>query len=109
MEAIAIARYVRMSAYKIRRVLSLIKNKTVKEAVEILKYMPGAAAPRVYKVLMSAQANLNKKQPANIEDVIIIEAIADEGPTMKRIISRSQGRTEQIKKRTCHIKIRVQN
>ncbi|HPP88795.1 MAG TPA: 50S ribosomal protein L22 [bacterium] len=108
MEAYAIAKSIRMSAYKVRRVLSLIRKLSVFEAREILKYMPGAAAPRVLKVLNSAIANFkNKNSGIDENSLIVTSAVADEGPTMKRIISRSQGRAERINKRTCTIKISV--
>lgn len=110
MEAYALAKHLRMSAYKVRRVLSLIRKKGVVEARAILSYTPGAAAPLILKVLNSAAANFkNKNSSAREEDLVVMTATADEGQTIKRIISRSQGRAEQINKRTCHIKIVVTN
>lgn len=110
MKAFAVARHIRMSAFKVRRILSLIRRKNVAEARQLLKFSPGAAAPRILKALNSAIANFKQKNSsARDEDVYVVIAVADEATTMKRIISRSQGRAEQIKKRACHIKIVVSN
>ncbi|MBP7651905.1 50S ribosomal protein L22 [Candidatus Dependentiae bacterium] len=110
MEAYAIAKHIRMSAYKVRRILALIRKKDALESKNILKYVPGAASPRILKVLNSAVANLKQKNTTlRDEDITVKTAVADEGQSIRRIISRSQGRAEQIKKRTCHIKIVVSN
>ncbi|HPG32065.1 MAG TPA: 50S ribosomal protein L22 [bacterium] len=110
MKAYAIAKHIRMSAYKVRRILALIRYKDAAEAKNLLKFVPGGASPRILKVLNSAVANLKQKNSGlREEDIIVKKAVADEGQTIRRIISRSQGRAEQIKKRTCHIKVTVSN
>ena len=111
MEAYAITRYIRISAYKVRRVLSLIKNKNASEAREILKVTPGLSAKKIFKTLNSAIANFKQKNASVREEEITVskKSAINEGPLMKRVISRSQGRAEQIMKRTSHIKVVVTN
>jgi len=89
--------------------MSLIRGKNIVEARNLMKFSPGVAAPRILKVLNSAIANFKQKNSAAEEDIYVKIATADEATTIKRIISRSQGRAEQIKKRACHIKIVVSN
>lgn len=111
MEAYAITRYIRISAYKVRRVLGIIKGKDANEAKEILKVTPGLSAKKILKTLDSAVANFKQKNTSVREEEISVskKSAINEGPIMKRVISRSQGRAEQIMKRTCHIKIVVTN
>ncbi len=106
MEAKAIARYVRMTPRKARRVLDLIRGKKAGEAVVALKFMPYRAAKAVEKVLRSAMANAIEKFPnLDVDSMIIANAIADQGPMMKRIEPRAMGRANVIRKKTCHITI----
>jgi large subunit ribosomal protein L22 len=103
----AIARYVHMSPTKVRRVADLIKGRPVGEALDILRYLPQAAATPVYKVVASAAANAENNHAMDRDSLVVSVAIADEGPTLKRIRPRAQGRAYRIRKRTSHITVEV--
>ena len=105
MEARAELKFARISARKAKIVLDLIKGKEVHEAIAILKYTNKAASPIVSKVLKSAIANATNNHSMNESKLVVKEAIANQGPTMKRISPRAQGRAYRIRKRTSHIKI----
>ncbi|AZA14396.1 50S ribosomal protein L22 [Corynebacterium choanae] len=101
------ARFVRVSPMKARRVIDLVRGKDVAEALAILKYAPQAASEPVAKVVASAAANAENNFGLNRSKLVISEAYADEGPTMRRIRPRAQGRAFQIRKRTSHITVVV--
>ena len=103
----AVARYVHMSPTKVRRVAALIKGRRVGEALDILRYLPQAAATPVYKVVASAAANAENNHAMDRDSLFVDVAIADEGPTLKRIRPRAQGRAYRIRKRTSHITVEV--
>ncbi|MCI0677858.1 MAG: 50S ribosomal protein L22 [Actinobacteria bacterium] len=101
------SRYVRQSPYKVRRVLDLVRGLGVEEARHVLRLTPRAAAEPVSKVLASAVANAEHNHALDAEDLVIAEAYANEGPTLKRFTPRARGRATSIHKRTCHITIVV--
>ncbi|MCX7793933.1 MAG: 50S ribosomal protein L22 [Thermodesulfovibrionales bacterium] len=106
MEVKAIARYIRVTPRKARRVLDLIRGKRAGEAVVALRFMPYRAARYVEKVLKSAMANALQKSPnLDVDSLRISHAVADQGPVMKRIEPRAMGRANIIRKKTCHITI----
>ncbi len=105
----AIARYVHMSPTKVRRVAALIKGRPVGEALDLLRYLPQAAATPVYKVVASAAANAETNHAMDRDSLVVAVAIADEGPTLKRIRPRAQGRAYRIRKRTSHITVEVES
>jgi len=108
MEAIAKLRYHRGSARKARLVLDLIRGKSVAEARNILMFSEKRVAASVLKVLESAVANvLHKDARLETNGMIINEVLADDGPMMKRFRPRAQGRAFTIRKRTCHITLRI--
>lgn len=112
MEAKAQARFVRVTPQKARRIVNAVRNKSVLDAADILKYAPQAVAKDVRKVLMSAVANAKvlaeqTGENFNEADLQIIETYVDEGPTMKRFRPRAQGRAGRILKRTSHITVIV--
>ena len=112
MEAKAQARYLRVTPQKARRVVDVIRGKRVLEAVDVLRYAPQGAAEPVLKIVESAIANARYAaeqagERFNEEDLYIQAAYADEGPTMKRIQPRAQGRANRILKRTSHITVVV--
>ena len=112
MEAKAQARFVRVTPRKARRVVDVIRGKRVVEAIEVLRYAPQGAADPVLKTLESAVANARYAADQEgvrfeEEDLFVTEAFADEGPTMKRIQPRAQGRANRILKRTSHITVIV--
>ena len=107
LEVRAIARYVRMSPYKVRRVLDQIRGRTYREALIILEFMPYKACEPILKVLRSAVANAENNEGLEPEDLVISQAYADGGPSLRRYRPRAQGRAYQIRKPTCHITIMV--
>jgi large subunit ribosomal protein L22 len=100
-------RYVRMSAYKAREVLDLIRGKELQQADEILQFCERDAAIVVRKCLASAAANAENNDLIDPEELYVSACFADEGPTLKRWRPRARGRATRIRKRTCHITIIV--
>ncbi|VEH04980.1 50S ribosomal protein L22 [Corynebacterium kutscheri] len=105
----ATARFIRVSPMKARRVIDLVRGKSVEEALAILKYAPQAASEPVAKVVASAAANAENNFGLDRRGLVISEAFADEGPTMRRFQPRAQGRAFQIRKRTSHITVVVES
>jgi large subunit ribosomal protein L22 len=101
----AVARYVRMSPYKVREVLDVIRGKSYPQALAILEATPRAAAPVVKKVLNSAAANAEHNLSLNKDELKVASAYCDGGPTLKRIMPRARGSANRILKRTSHITI----
>ena len=107
MRVSATAKYVRISPRKVRLITDLIAGKPVEEAAAILRFLPNAAAKDVAKVLKSATANAENNHNLSAEDLIVAEAHANEGPTIKRWRPRAQGRAFPIHKPMTHITIVV--
>ena len=101
----ATARHIRMSPYKVRRALTLIRGKSVNEASAILEFATIVSAEPVRKVLLSAAANAEHNYGMDRGDLIVAEAYADQGPTLKRMNPVSKGRAHAILKRTSHITV----
>jgi large subunit ribosomal protein L22 len=99
------ARYVRTSARKARLVLEHIRGKPASEATTILAFQTRAAARDAGKALASAIANAENNNGHDVDDLFVLTAVADEGPTLKRWRPRARGRVNRIRKRTCHITI----
>ena len=107
MKVRAHARYIRQSPYKVRQVLDLIRGLPVQEADQILSFTARAAAEPVRKVLRSAVANAEHNHALDADELIVAEAYADEGPTLRRWRPRARGRATRIRKRTSHITVVV--
>jgi large subunit ribosomal protein L22 len=105
----AIARHVRISPTKARRVINLVRGLPAKEALTVLQFAPQQASEPVYKVLASAIANAENNERLDPDSLLVSEAFVDEGPTLKRFRPRAQGRAYRIRKRTCHITIAVES
>ena len=101
------ARWVRMSARKARLVLDLVRGLPVPEARTVLAFTPRAAAREIDRVLASAVANAESAHGLDGDELVVLEAYADEGPTLKRWRARARGRVNRIRKRTCHITVVV--
>ena len=97
--------YARISDTKARIVLNQIKGKDVGQALGILTYSPRHAAALIKKVLLSAIANAENNMGLDAEDLFVEEAIANQGPTMKRMQPRARGSAYKILKRTSHISL----
>ena len=100
----ATAKYIRISPFKVRIVLDIIRGLSYTEAAAVLKNTNKSAAPVVLKVLNSAAANAEYKNISK-SDLFVAEAFADQGPTLKRIMPRAKGRAYRILKRTSHITV----
>jgi large subunit ribosomal protein L22 len=103
----ATAKYLRGSTRKTRLVTQAIKGRPVEEASALLRFMPQAAARDVARVLKSATANAENNLNLSAEDLVVADAVANEGPTIKRIRPRAQGRAFPIHKPMTHITVVV--
>lgn len=103
----AIARYIRMSPHKVRRVLDQIRGCSYREALILLEFMPYRACEPVLKLVRSAVANAEHNAGLDPAKLVISQAYADQGPILKRFRPRAQGRAYQIRKPTCHITVAV--
>ena len=104
----AIARHVRMSPTKVRRVVDLVRGMDVKDALSTLKFAPQAASEPVYKVIASAVANAENTDALRADDLYVSAAFVDEGVTMRRIRPRAKGSASRIYKRASHITVVVE-
>ena len=107
MRVSATARYLRGSTRKTRLVTQAIKGKKVEDAAAILRFMPQKAAADVARVLKSATSNAENNHSLSAEDLVIVDAVANEGPMIKRFQPRAQGRAFPIHKPMTHITIVV--
>ena len=101
------AKWVRMSARKARLVAEHIRGRSVPEARTVLAFTPRAAAREIEKVLRSAVANAEANHGLIGDELYVSAATVDEGPTLKRWRARARGRAARIRKRTCHITVRL--
>ena len=106
-KALAHGRFIRGSVSKVRRVLDQIRGRSYREALIMLEFMPYRSTGPITKVLRSAVANAEHNMGLDPATLVISEAIADMGPSLKRFRPRAQGRAFAIKKQTCHISIGV--
>lgn len=112
MEAIARARYARVSPRKARLVADMVRGKTVNQALSILLTVPRNASRIIEKTLDSAVANvIHKSEGArlDVDDLVVRSIIVDEGPTTMRWRPRARGRATKIRHRTSHITVTVVN
>ncbi len=105
MRVSATTRYVRRSTRKTRLVTDAIQGRSVVEARDLLRFMPQGAAREVALTLQSAAANAESNHNLSIDDLVVAEARADEGPTLKRFRPRAQGRAFAIHKPMTHITV----
>ncbi len=101
----AVARYVRISPYKVRAVLDLVRGKDVNEALAILETTPKSSSEVVEKLVKSAVANAEHNMDLARMNLYIAEIYADGGPILKRVMPRAKGRAYRINKRTSHITV----
>ena len=102
-ESRAYLKYVRISPRKVQIVLDLIRNKPANLAMAILKHTPKAACEPLEKLLKSAMANAETNHNMDITKLYVAECSVSQGPTLKRIRPRAQGRAYRINKKTSHI------
>lgn len=101
----AIVKYIRMSPHKVRRVLNQIRGRSYQEALMLLEFLPYDASGPIWQVIHSAAANAKHNSGFDKKNLIIDTIFADEGPKLKRICPRAQGRAYKILKPTCHITV----
>ena len=106
-EGRAVLKYARISSRKVKIVLDLIRGKHIDEAYGIVRYTPKAASELIYKLLKSAEANATNDptKELNRDSLVVAEAYASQGPTLKRMLPRAKGRGNRILKRTSHITV----
>lgn len=107
--AVAKARFVRVSPRKARRVIDLVRGRSVSDALDILRWAPQAASGPVAKVIASAAANAQNNGGLDPATLVVATVYADQGPTAKRIRPRAQGRAFRIRRRTSHITVVVES
>src|SRR6185437_12293986 len=105
MEVKASLRYSRMAPRKIRLVADTVRGKNVNEAVKILSFLNKKSAPILKKLLQSAIANAEQKKTLDVDNLFVKHISVDQGPTMKRYMPRAQGRASEIKKKTSHVNL----
>ena len=103
----ATSKYIRISPSKVDVILKRIRGKNYPEALEILKYLPQKAGALVWQTLYSAVSNANANLDLNKEKLFIKEAFVNQGPILKRMRPRAQGRAFAIQKKMSHLTIRV--
>ena len=106
--AFAVARFVRITPQKARRVGDLIRGESVDNALAILEFAPQAASEQFYKLVDSAAANAESTEDLDRGTLVVTTVHVDEGPTMKRWRPRAKGAANRILKRTSHLTVVVQ-
>ena len=99
------AKYIRMSSHKIRRVIDSLRGRSYQEALMILEFLPYDASGPIWQVIHSAAANAKHNYGLDKKKLIVDQIFADEGPKLKRIRPRAQGRAYKILKPNCHITV----
>jgi len=108
MIARAIAKYIRISPYKVRRIANEIKNKRVLDAEAYLTFLTNKGAKVLKDVIHSARSNyLQANRNANEENLVVSKIMINGGPQLKRYHPISRGRAGRILKRTCHVYVEV--
>ena len=107
METRASTRFVRVSPQTARLVVDLIRGRKVEDALSVLEFTPRKAAGIIAKTLRSAVANAEDTRNIDIDDLVVTRCWVDEGPTLKRMLPRAQGRADKINKRSSHITVVV--
>ena len=105
MEVRAIAKYVRISPTKVRKMAKAIQGKQVEDALGLLGFMPQRSAGILEKIIRSAVANADQKPDVDVDSLSISNIVVNQGPTLKRFRPRAMGRATRILKRTSHITV----
>lgn len=105
MEVQSITRYSRISPIKAREVAKVLRGQPANEALETLRFIPRKAARLLFKTLHSAIANAENNHNLNSDDLVIKEAVVEEGPAFKRFKPAARGSAKPIRKRTSHFRI----
>ncbi len=105
METRAVARFVRISPRKVRLVMDEVRGKRVDDALNLLTFAPQKGARLLRKLIRSAVSNAQNNNNLDPDSLVVKTVYADEGPVLKRFIPRAQGRATQIRKRTSHLTV----
>ena len=105
--AFAVARFVRVTPQKARRIADLIRGENAVDAAQTLKFAPQAVAENFRKLVESAVANAETTEGLDGNNLVISQVMVDEGPTMKRWRPRAKGAANRILKRTSHLTVVV--
>ncbi|MGC9451752.1 MAG: 50S ribosomal protein L22 [Oceanipulchritudo sp.] len=105
MEVTAYTKYSRISAKKAREVARELKGRPANEALELLRFIPRKAARLLHKTLHSAVANAENNHNLNSDELVIKEAIVEDGPAFRRFKAAARGSAKPIRKRTSHFRI----
>ncbi len=109
MEVKAIHRGARISAQKTRLVADQIRGLPVDKALNVLTFSPTKAAGIVKKVVLSAIANAEHNEGADIDELKVTSIMVDKAASLKRFTARAKGRGNRIEKQSCHITVTVGN
>jgi len=104
-EVKAVARFVRISPRRVHKISGAVKGKPVEHALNTLHFMPQKGALLLEKVMRSAVANADQNEGIDIDNLVVRNVLADQGPTLKRFRARARGRGTRILKRTSHITV----
>src|SRR5271170_7257455 len=105
MEYKASQRFADMSARKIRPFATLVRGKTLDEALQALRFLPNRGARLLERVLLSARGNALDRGARDVEDLIVSESRVDDGPMFKRIMPRARGTAYMILRRMAHVRV----
>ena len=103
----AVHRFARISARKVRPIADLIRGKHADDAINLLRYQPQRGARLLEKVLKSALGNAEDRRARNLQPLVVVETGIDEGPMFKRVMPGSRGMAALIKRRMCHIHVKL--
>ena len=103
----ATSKYIRISPTKLDVILSKIRGKSYKEALQILKYLPQRSGAIIWQTLYSAVSNAKHNFNLKKENLVITEAYVNQGPILRRMQPRARGKANKIEKKISHITIRV--
>jgi len=105
MEVKAKLKYTRVGARKMRLVADLVRGKNVNEALQILTFTNKKSAPIIKKLLQSAVANADQKKTVDVDTLFVKHITVDVGPVLKRYIPRAMGRASEVRKKTSHVNL----
>src|ERR1700690_3678036 len=105
MEVKASLKFARMAPRKIRLVADMVRGKGVNEAIQILTFVNKKSAPILKKLVQSAVANADQKKTVDLDTLYVKHISVDQGPTLKRYMPRAMGRASEIKKKTSHVNL----
>lgn len=104
-ESIATLRHLRVAPRKVRLVANLVRGRKVQEALDLLHFTKKSSASDVYKLLKSAVANAARKKGIDVDSLFVKKISVDQGPTLRRFMTRARGSSSRINKKTSHINL----